>query len=71
MASCELCKKMEGDRTSEDDEFYETFNVLECNNTSMTSSGVAECKTCRQKVDFDFDDTLIPKLRVRFLPDDV
>lgn len=65
--ACENCRKLEGDSTTFFNDFLEVFVVLNSVTTSMTEMGKAQCQICNQLVGFDYDETLIPKLRVEFI----
>ena len=65
--ACQNCKSLEGCYTSKEDAFEKTFLKLTSYVSGLVETGTAECKSCQQKVAFEFDDTLISKLRVSFL----
>ena len=65
--ACENCRKLEGDSTTFFNDFLDRFVILSSVTSSMTETGKAQCQTCKQLVDFDYDETLIPKLRVKFI----
>jgi hypothetical protein len=65
--TCENCRKLKGDSTTFFNDFLDFFIVLYSVTTSMTETGKAQCQTCKQLVDFDYNEMLIPKLRVEFI----
>ena len=64
--ACDHCQPLEGDSTTHFDVFESVFEVLDSTPSSMTEYGTARCKTCGQPIEFDYDETLIPKLRIQF-----
>lgn len=64
---CEICQKLEGDSTEIFENFTKIFEIIESGGNSMAELGTAKCKTCQQKIEFNYDEILIPKLRIKFI----
>ena len=65
--ACENCKKLEGDSTENLKNFVKIFEIIESVSTIMSDDGTAKCKTCQQKIEFSYDEILIPKMRIKFI----
>lgn len=65
--ACDKCLELKGDSTTYYSDFAKIFGVIDFTATTMTELGTAECKNCHQQIKFDYDETLIPKLRVEFV----
>ena len=66
--ACPACTSLEGHSTT----FFSTFTqvfaqVDDGGSTSLTETGTARCRTCGQLIIYDYDEMLIPKLRVQFV----
>ena len=65
--ACEKCSIYNGDSTTHYSVFRSVFTVTKNCGASMVEGGEAFCKYCSQSVTYDYDETLIPKLRIEFL----
>lgn len=65
--ACEKCSTYNGDSVTHYEVFRSVFNVTKSVGASMVEGGEAFCKYCGQLITYDYDETLIPKLRIEFL----
>ncbi len=67
--ACEKCSPYNGDSTTHYEVFRAVFTVTKSSGASFVEGGEAFCKYCGQLITYDYDELLIPKLRIEFLTD--
>lgn len=62
--ACNKCVTYIGDSTTHFDEISVLFEIISINTLGMIKTGNAKCRACGQEMEYDYDETLIPKLRL-------